>query len=113
MDYKEIKPFHSKGYQSWIFIGRTDAEGEAPIHWASDEKNWLIGKDPEAGKNRRQKEKGNTDDEMVGWHHWLSNCEFEHAPGDGDGQGSLVCCSLCNHKESDMTEWLNNAPSCK
>ena len=96
-----------------MLIGRTEAEAEAPIQWPSDEKNWLIGKDPDTGENRRQKKKGTTEDEMIGWQHWLSGLESEQPPGDGDGQGSLVSCSLCNHKESDMTEWLNNKPSCK
>ena len=71
LDCKEIQPFHSKGNQSWIFIGRTDAEAEAPILWPPDAKNWLTGKDPDAGKDWRQEEKGTTEDEMVGWHHWL------------------------------------------
>ena len=96
----------SKGEQSWIFIRRTDAEAEAPILWLPDAKNWLIGKDPDAGKDWRQ-EKGTTEDEMVGWHHRLDGREFEQAPGVGDGQGSLVCCSQWGHKELDMTEWLN------
>ena len=96
----------SKGNQSWIFIGRTDTEAEAPILWPSDAKNWLIGKDPDAGKDWRWEEKGKTEDEMVGWHHWLDGREFEWAPGVGDGQGSLACCGSWGHKESDMTEWL-------
>ena len=92
-DSKEMQPVHPKGNQSWIFIGRTDAEAEAPILWPTDVKNWLIGKDPDAGKDWRQEEKGTTEDEMVGWHHWLLGQEFEQAPGVGDGQGSLACCS--------------------
>ena len=76
LDCKEIKPVKLKGNQSWIFIGRTDAEAETPIIWLPDVKNWLIGIDPDAGKDWRQ-EKGITEDEMVGWHHWLSGCEFE------------------------------------
>ena len=106
LDSKEIKPVNPKGNQPWIFIGRTDAEAAAPIFWPPDAKNWLIGKDPDAEKDWRQEEKGITD-EMVGWHHWLDGHEFEQAPGVGDGQGSLVCCSPRGHKESDMTEWLN------
>ena len=98
---------HPKGNQSWIFIGRTDAEAETPILWPPDAKNWLIGKDPGAGKNWRQEEKGTTEDETVGWHHWLSGYEFEQAPGVGDGEGSLACCSPWGRKESDTTEWLN------
>ena len=93
LDWKEIKPVHPKVNQSWIFIGRTDAEAEAPILWPRDAKNWHIRKDPDAGKDWRQVEKGPTEDEMVGWHHWLNGHDFEHAPGVGDGQGSLACCS--------------------
>ena len=77
LDSKEIQPVHPKGNQSWIFIGRTDTEAETPILWPPDAKNWLIGKDPDAGKDWRQEEKGMTEDEMVGWHHWLSGHEFE------------------------------------
>ena len=102
-----FKPVNPKGNQSWIFIGRTDAKTEAPILCPPDEKNWLIGKDPDPGKDWRQEEKGTIEDEMVGWHHWLNGHEFEQAPGVGDGQGSLACCSPWGHKESDMTEWLN------
>ena len=103
-----LKPVHPKRNQSWIFIGRTDAEAETPILLPPDAKNWLIGKDPDAGKDWRQKEKGTTEDEMIGWHHWLYGHEFEQALGFGDGQGSLVCCSPRGRKESDMTEWLWN-----
>ena len=88
-------------------IGRTDAEIEAPILWPSDAKNWLIGKDPDAGRDWRQEEKGTTEKGMVGWHHWLNGHEFEQAPGVGDGQRSLACCNPWGHKELDMTEWLN------
>ena len=101
LDCKEIKPVNPKGNQSWIFMGRTDAEAESPILWPPDAKNRLIRKDPDAGKDWRQEEKGMTEDEMVGWHHWLNGNEFERAPGVGEGQGSLACC-----KESDMTDWL-------
>ena len=93
LDCKEIQPVNPKGNQSWMFIGRTDAEAETPILWPSDEMNWLIGKDPDVGKDWKQKEKGTTEDEMVGWYHRLDGHEFEWAPGVGDGQGSLVCCS--------------------
>ena len=105
LDCSEIKPVNPEGNQSWIFIGRTDAEAETPILWPPDAKNWLIGKDLDAGKDWRQK--GMTEDEMVGWHHWLDRHEFEQAPGVGDGQGGLACCSPWGHKESDVTEWLN------
>ena len=88
------------------FPGTTDADAEAPILWLSDVKNWLIGKDPDAGKDWRQ-EKGMTEEEMVGRHHSFDGHEFEQAPGLGDGQGGLACCSPCGHKESDTTEWLN------
>ena len=107
-DCKEIKLVSPKGNQSWIFIGRTDAEGEAPILWSPDAESQLIGKDPDTGKDWRQEQKGTTEDEMVGWHHRLNGHEFEQAPGDGEGQGSLACCSPWGHKESDMTEWLNS-----
>ena len=93
LNCKEIKPVNPKGNQSWIFIGGTDAEAEAPILWPPNAKSWLIGKDPDAGKDWRQEEKGTTEDEMVGWHHRLNGHEFEQAPGVGDGQGSLTCCS--------------------
>ena len=95
-----------KGNQSWIFIGRTDTEAETPVLWPPDTKNWLLGRDPNAGKGWRQ-EKGMIEDEMVGWHHWLDGHEFEQAPGIDDGQGDLACCSPWGRKESDMTEWLN------
>ena len=90
-----------------IFIGSTDSEAETSILWPPDVKNWLIGKDPDAGKDWRREEKGTTEDEMVGWHHRLDGHEFEQALGVGDGQGSLVCCSPWGHKELDMTEQLN------
>ena len=93
--------------QSWKFIGRTDAEAETLILWPPDEKNWLIRKDPESGKDWGQEEKGTREDKMVGWHHWLDGYEFEQALGVGDGQGSLVFCSPWGRKESDTTEWLN------
>ena len=107
LDYKEIKPVNPKGNQFWIFIGRTDAEAEIPIVWPPDVKNWLLAKDPNAGEDWGQEEKGTTEDEMVGWHHRLNGHEFEQAPRVGGGQGSLECCSLWGRKESDMTERLN------
>ena len=108
LDCKEIKPVNPKGNQSWIFIGRTDAEAEAPILWQPGMKSWLAGKDPDAGKDWRQEEKGVTEDEMVGWHYRLNGHELEQTPGDNEGQGSLVCCSLWGCKESYMTEQLKN-----
>ena len=96
-----------KGNQSWIFIGRTDAEAETPIFWPPDVKNWLTGKDPDAGKDWRQEEKGMTEDKMVGWHHPLNEPNFEQAPGVGDGQGSQACCSPWGLKGSDTTLQLN------
>ena len=107
-DCKEIKLVNPKENQSWIFIGRTDAEPEAPILWPPDLKSWLTGKDPNAGEDWRQ-EKGKTEDEMVGWHHWLNGHELEQAPEDGEGQGSLACCSPRVCKESDMWhDWATN-----
>ena len=105
LDCKEIKPVHPKGNKSWIFIGRTD--GENAILWSPDAKNWLIGKDPDAGKDWRWEEKGTTEDERVGWHHQLDGYEFEQALGVGEVQGSLACCSPRGHKESDTTQRLN------
>ena len=107
LDWKEIKPVTPKANQSWLFIGRTDAEAEAPIPWPPDVKNWLIGKDPDAGKDWIQEEKGVTEDEMVGWHQQLDWLEFEQAPGAGDGRRSLASCSPWGHKELDTTEQLN------
>ena len=108
LESKEIQPVNPKGNQSWIFIGRTDAEAETSILWQPDVKNRLIEKDPDARKDWRQEEKVMTEDEMVGWHHQLNGHEFEQAPaGVGDGQGSLVCCSPWGRKELDMTERLN------
>ena len=102
-----IIPVNPKGNEYWIFIGMTDAEAETSILWPPDAKNWLIGKEPDAGKDWGQEEKGMTEDKMVGWHHLLDGHESEHAPGVGDGQGSLACCSLWGCKELDMTERLN------
>ena len=107
LDCKEIQAVHPKRDQSWVFIGRTDAEAETPILWPSDAKSWLIWKDPDAGKDWRREEKGMTEDEMVGWHHWLNGHGSEWTPGVGDGQGGLVCCGSWGHKESDTTERLN------
>ena len=107
LDCKEIQPVHPKGDQSWVFIGRTDVEAETPILWSPDVKSWLIGKDCDAGNNWRQEEKGTTEDEMVGWHHWFNGHGIEWTLGVGDGQGGLACCSSWGHKESDTTERLN------
>ena len=107
LDCKEIQPVHPKEKQSWIFIGMTDAETETPILWPPDKKNWLTGKDSDAGKDWSWEQKGMTENEMVGWHHQRDVHKFEQAPGVGDGQGSLACCSPRGHKESDTTERLN------
>ena len=108
LDCKEIQPVHPKGNQSWIFIGRTDVEAETPILWPPDAKNWLIGKDPDAGKDWRYKEKGMTEDEMVGWHHQCSEPELGQTLGGGERQGGLACCSPWGLKELDMTGQLNS-----
>ena len=108
LDFKEIKPVHSKVNHSWILFGRADVEAEAPILWPPEAKSWLIYKVTDTRKDWRQEEKKMTEEDMVGWHHWLNEHEFEQAPGDGNGQGSLACCSLWGCKESDKTEWLNN-----
>ena len=108
LDCKEIKPVKPKGNQSWIFIERTDAEAEVPILWPPDAKNWLIGKVPNTGKDWRQEEKRTTEDDMIGWHHWLNGHEFEQTLGDGEGQGSLACCRPWGCKELDTTKWLKN-----
>ena len=107
MDCKKIQPVHPKGDQSWLFIGRTNAEAETPIIWPPFAKNWLIWKDPHAGNDWRQEEKGMTKDEMVGWHRWLIGHESDWTPGVGDGQGGLACYSPWDCRESDTTEQLN------
>ena len=114
---KEIKPVNPKGNQSWIFIGRTNAEAEAPTLWPPDAKNRLLRKDPDAGKDWRQEEKGMTEDEMAGWHHQLDGREFEQAAGVGDGQGSLVGCSPWVVKSrtwlSDWTDLCGEESTCQ
>ena len=107
LDCKEIQPVYPKGNQSWISIIRTNVEAETPILWPPNAKNWLIWKDLDAGKDWRWVEKGTTEDEMVGWHHWLDGHEFELALGFGDGKGSLACCSPWGHKRLDTAEQLN------
>ena len=107
VDCKEIQPVNPKGNQSWIFIGRTDAEAETPILWLPDVKSWLIWKDPDAGKDWGQEEKGTTEDEIVGWHHQLKGHGYKWTPGDGDGQGGLACCGSWGCKELYTTEQLN------
>ena len=107
LDCKEIQSIHPKGNQSWIFIGRTDAEAEIPILWPPDAKKWFIWKDPDAGKDWGQEEKGTTEDEMVGWHPQRNGHEFEQALRIHDGQGNLACCSPWGRKESDTTVRLN------
>ena len=109
LDCKEIKLVYHKGKQAWVFIGRTDAEAEAPIFWLPDLKNWLIGKDYDAGKDWRQEEKGTTEDKTMGCHHWFNGHEFEQALRDSEGQGSLMCCSPWGYKELDLTEWLSSS----
>ena len=107
LDCKEIQPVHPKGDQSWVFIGRTDVEAETPILWPPDAKSWLIWKDPDAGKDWGQEEKGMTEDKMVGWHHQLDGHGFGWTLGVGDGQGGLACCDSWGRKKSHTTERLN------
>ena len=107
LDCKEIQPVHSEGDQPWDFFGRNDAQAETPVLWPPHAKSWLIGKDSDARRDWGQEEKGTTEDEMAGWHHWLDGRESEWTPGDGDGQGGLVCCSSWGCKDSGMTERLN------
>ena len=105
VDSREIKPVHPKGNQTWIFIGRTNAEAEAPLLWPPDAKNWLTGKDPDAGKDWGQEKKGVREDEMTGWHNWLSRHEFEQALGYSEGQRSLACCSSRLHSLTWLSNW--------
>ena len=107
LDCKEIQPVHSKGDQPWVFLGRTDAKAETPILSPPHAKSWLIGKDPDAGKDWGQEEKETTEDEKAGWHHRLDGREFEWNLGVGDGQGGLACCDSWGRKELDTTKRLN------
>ena len=104
LDCKGIQPVHPKGDQSWVFIGRTGVEAETPILCSPDAKNWLTGKTLMLGDWRQ--EKGTTEDEIVGWHHWLNGHGFGWTLGVGDGHGGMECCSSWGHKELDTTEWL-------
>ena len=113
--WKEIKLVNLKGNQPLIFTGKTDTEAETPILSPSGVKNWLTGKDLDAGKDWRRWEKGMTENEMVGWHRWLNGHESQQTPDVGEGQGNLMFCSPWGHKESDMTEqlnWLTNSFPC-
>ena len=109
---KEIQPVHSEGDQPWDFFGRTDAKAETPVLWPPHAKSWLIGKDSDSGRDWGQDEKGTTEDEMAGWHHWLDGREFEWTLGVSDGQGVLACCDSWGRKESDSTERLNWTEPC-
>ena len=107
LNCKEIQPVHFEGAQPWDFIGSIDAKAETPVLWLLHVKSWIIGKDSDAGRDWGQEEKGTTEDEMAGWHHWLNGRESERTPGVSDGQGGLECCDSWGRKESDMTERLN------
>ena len=107
LDYKEIQPVHPKGDQSWVFTGGTDVDAETPILWPPNAECWLIWKDPDAGKDWGQEEKGMTEDEMVRWHHRHNGHGFGWTPGFANGQGGLSCCSSWGRKESDTTKQLN------
>ena len=107
LDCKEIQPVHSEGDQPSDFFGRNNAKAETPVLWPLHAKSWLIGKDSDAGRDWGQEEKGTTEDEMTGWHHWLDGRESEWTPGVGNGQGGLACCDSWGHKEPDTTERLN------
>ena len=112
LDCKEIQPVHSEGDQPWVFFGRNDAKAETPVLWPRHVKSWLTGKDSDAGRDWGQEEKGMTEDEIAGWHHWLDGCESERTPGLGDGQEGLACCNSWGLKELDTTEQLNWTDVC-
>ena len=107
LDCKEIQPVHSKGNQSWVFFGRNDAKAETPVLWLPHVKSWLTGKDSDAGRDWGQEEKGTTEDDMAGRHHWLDGFGSEWTPGVGDGQRGLACCDSWGRKEWDTIEQLN------
>ena len=107
LDCKEIQSFHSEGDQPWDFFGRNDAKAATPVLWPPHAKSWLIGKDSDAGRDWGQEEKGTTEDDMAGWHHWLDGRESEWTLGVGDGLQGLACCDSWGRKELDTTEWLN------
>ena len=107
LDCKDIQPVHSKGDQSWMFFGSNDAKAETPVLWPPHAESWLIVKDYDAGRDCGQEEKGMTEDEMAGWHHWLDGRELKWTLGVGDGPGGLACCNSWGRKESDTTEWLD------
>ena len=111
LDCKEIQPVHPEGDQPWDFLGRNDAKAETPVLWPPHAKSWLIGKDSDAWRDWGQEEKGMTEDEMAGWHHWLDGCEFEWTPGVGGGQGGLACCADCisgKNQENKLINYANN-----
>ena len=111
LDCKEIQPVHPKGHQSWVFFGRTDAKAETPVLWLPHAKSWLIVRDPDAGRDWGQEEKGMTEDEMAGWHHWLDAHEFGWSPGVGDGQGGLVCWdSWVAKSRTRLSDWTELNP---
>ena len=107
LDCKEIQPVHFEGDRPWDLFGGNDAEAKTPVLWPPHAKNWLIGKDFDAGRDWGKEEKGTTEDEMAGWHRWLNGCESEWTPVVGYGQGGLACCNSWGYKELDTTEWLN------
>ena len=108
LDCKEIQSVHSEGNQPWDFFGRNDVKAETPVLWPSDVKSWLIGKDSDAGRDWGQEEKGTTEDEMAGWHHWLDGHESEWTPGIGNGQGGLVCCdSWVAKSRTRLSDWFD------